>query len=74
MGGGAVAGGGVICRRCRETGGIEGRYSFAKTPLKAALAPLATARASQGALKEDMVGGGLSVEDRGIEGEKGDRR
>ena len=36
------------------------RYSFAKTPLKAAQAPLATARASQGALLDIFgeVGGG----------------
>lgn len=35
-------------------------YSFAKTPLKAAQAPLATARASQGVLRArtDGVGGG----------------
>lgn len=34
-------------------------YSFAKTPLKAAQAPLATARASQGVLRArtDGVGG-----------------
>ena len=51
-------------------------YSFAKTPLKAAQAPLATARASHGVLRvrTDGVGGGSSRgEDCGgtLEGSRG---
>lgn len=51
---------------CDKTGG-RGMYSFAKTPLMAAQAPLATARASQGALK-DILGEWVGERWSGIDG------
>lgn len=57
---------------CDKTWGGEGMYSFAKTPLMAAQAPLATARASQGALK-DILGEWVGERWSGIDGVGGRR-
>jgi len=43
-------------------------YSFAKTPLKAAQAPLAAASASQGVVMRIIEGFGLVDDSRGLKG------